>query len=190
MRVPRFMATALMVLVAMPPETMADDIRLIDPDDTPGLLDIRTVEHFHPQASERRAFVHVVRTYEPWKTRILKQTQTSIVIYFDTRGDEEEERYVVIEVATKQVAPKPGLYAQLRDVEGDKNVPAGFVRVRRPDRYSVRIAIPRRRLGRGVSQYGWWIDTAFSNERYARCFARGPLASCYDTVTRLTASSG
>ena len=140
---------------------------VIDPDDTPGRLDVRRVliEDLQPQQYE-------VRTYESWRiSRIYDDG--FFVIYFDTFGDERFDYYVLVR------SMKTRLQSTLwRDRQKGNDRRIAYTRVRHPGPRLLRVNVPigKMRFGPARIQYRWQVRTLFiSGKCYERlCIDRAP----------------
>lgn len=147
------------------PTALADRGSRADADDTPGLLDIRSIAHAH---DERGRLVHTIRTFGTWKTRSLPVRDDNYLGFlFESPSDRfGSDRFVWV-----RRAESGGLYAELYRVLTHPN--GEFLRrvpVWRPNLTSVRIVIRPRFLGRGFANgYRWRASTSFEKGADGPC---------------------
>ncbi|MDP9067979.1 MAG: hypothetical protein M3N53_06500 [Actinomycetota bacterium] len=156
---------ALGLLWGAPSAALADRAGVRDAEDTPGLLDIRSVSHGH---DSRGRLVHTVRTFPEWKTRALPRTDENYVgfVFESGSGEFGSDRFVWV-----RRSDQGRLYAELYRVETHAN--GEFLRrvpVWRPNRRSVTIAIRPRFLGTEFADgYRWRAITSFEKGADGPC---------------------
>ena len=144
----------------------ANHVSLEDQNDTRGLLDVRRVQ-LH--GSERPRWK--VITWAGWTTA---ETWDAgyVTVLLDTIGDERPDYYVLAGSAGNR------MYGQLwRDRSNKRDRRLGPVKVWRPNRTSVSIRLPLRKLNVGERRafYRWRIETLFTGDRCRRtCFDLAP----------------
>ncbi|MGZ8630219.1 MAG: hypothetical protein ACXWZF_04540 [Actinomycetota bacterium] len=137
-----------------------------DPNDTRGLLDVRTVRLDHEGGTE-----FTVITFEGWTARTLWDRGNAFV-FLDTEGGEAAEYFALV----RSVGPE--LEASLWRARSDRA--DRFIRrigVRRKNTESVSIAVPIKALkfGRARTAYLWWTSTTFTGAVCRRtCIDRVP----------------
>ena len=166
------MCASLCLAVLLPMVTggvaFADRQKVRDEDDSPGALDIRSVAHKH---GERRLLVHNLSTYEEWSSSTL-EVGSQISWYFRYGGK-------LRRTGITRAAEDGTLYTEI--LKGSTNRILGFAKTWRPDAESVRIELPRRLLGRGVSQYRWYVTTVFHQDDHPDCGLDGSaVVECFD----------
>jgi len=151
-----------------------------DADDTSGRLDVRTIRHAHHRSEDsERFFVHDVRTYAKWSSRLLNRDATEVTVWFDNGGGSDADRVVYIDFRGGRLQAEMARYRSSGDAA--EVTMMGEVRVSRPDRRTVRVFVPRRWVKqRHLLRYGWWVTTYFLREngdacrRWYACADRAP----------------
>ena len=144
----------------------ASHLDVTDPNDTRGLLDVRSVESFGATQPSWK-----VVTFSSWSRAEIFDSGY-VTVLFDTRAGPQVDYYVLVgSLGTR-------LYADLwrdRAAKPDRRV-AG-VKVWRADNASVSIKLPLDRMviGSERTYYGWAVETLFTGERCRRvCFDFAP----------------
>jgi hypothetical protein len=160
----------------------ADTARFTDPDDTPGKLDVKVVRHAH----DGRRLLHILRTYARWPSRTLSGDESYIGFYLDagTKGT-RADRFVWVRYKEGR-----GLYAQIFRPQSHANGDLlGPVRVSRPSRRSVRIALRPSQISNGIANgYRWRVTTSFEKSTTGgpcgedREVSSFPTGRCIDNV--------
>jgi hypothetical protein len=148
----RFGVALLAVGTALlfPSAAAADLKRVTDPNDAPGYLDVRHVEHSDrlDPASGAVEVTHSITTFATWWPRNLARGGR-IVIMFDTRGGPAPERKVQIVARRGRLAAR--IYDETKMVDR--------VRVGRTGPRNVVVRMPATALGDGVTAYRWYAST-------------------------------
>ena len=169
MRLARFLALIIgaFMVIGSPPAWGHTQTRL-DPDDSPGPLDLAAARHSHRTTDSGKVILKFrLVTYEKWR---FGDNAKTIYVEFNLDGDQVIERCAV--VSRRWV--EPGVFR----VEGDvyKNCDyfqeerIGAVRsVSRPDAHSVKISLAKRLLGNNVDAYKWRIVTGYQDPQSEDC---------------------
>lgn len=150
---------------------------VLDPDDSPGPMDIvaarhrhRTVDFYGPGVGGlRTSLIFKVVTYETWSYEAIDGGKQFVAFELDLDHDRRMERCIVV---TSQI-PTEGaaLGFQANVYEGcnyfdDRLIRSfGTEHVSRGDEHSIRVSLPKRAvLGRGVKSYAWRAVTSFEEQ--------------------------
>ena len=142
----------------------ADTRTISDGNDRPGPLDIRSARHAH----DGTRVVHRISTFSTWRSGVIgRNTSNLFAVEISTDGDPALERVVLVFSANGR------LVAQVFRLPAGTLV--GAASASRPNGRTVRVSIPRSRLG-NVTGYRW---NAHSQYRAAGacsgfCFDRAP----------------
>ena len=134
-----------------------------DPDDTRGLLDLRSASVAHTS----NAVVHSFRTFAGWAPRDLGRASSAFFIGIDKNNDRQPERCVLVFFARR-----------LRAVSLNCNtgVASGPLPVSKPNRTTVRVTIPKAQTG---LSYRWAVISLY--------FEKKPcLNGCIDGIPNLS----
>jgi hypothetical protein len=164
-RVAGFAATlvTLSVLGAAVLPALAHDQDQLDRNDTEGRLDVRSVEHAH----ENLPRMWTVITFRGWTTRRIWDAGY-VVVFLDTFAAEDADYYALLRSNRRRMT---GTLWRIRDNGINRQI--ARVRARRPNRSSVRVAIPFGRLNVGESRvsYSWSVLTIYQSGACPRnCF--------------------
>lgn len=144
----------------------ASHVRVPDPRETDGVLDVRVVT-----ASGAARVTWKIVTWDRWTTRSIRDRGYALV-YLDTFGGARADYYALVRsVGSRLVA------SLWRDRAERPDVRMGRLRVRRPGPASLTVTVSLERLNLPVSrlEYGWRVQTLLSGARCARvCFDRAP----------------
>ena len=166
MRARAALAIVVGAAILVPIFADAHHIDVTDGNDVRGLLDIRRVKTFGVTKPGFR-----VITYSRWNKRDIFE-RGFILVFFDTFGKERSEYYALARsTATRMVA---SLY---RDRRHKRDYEIGSVSAWRPDRRSVTIRVPLRKMNFGSERvfYRWYAETLFTGNRCRRvCFDFAP----------------
>lgn len=159
-------AAALVVVGGLTLVVRAHHNDVTDPNDTRGLLDVRTVALAH----EGRAPTWTVTTFRRWTAREVWD-KAYVEVLIDTIRRSDPDYYVLVRSIRTQL--QGSLW---RNRAGGPDSYLGPVEVRRPSRRSVRFTLKLWRLdfGRNRDFYRWSVHTAFTSTRCRR--------SCHDTA--------
>lgn len=150
------------LFVAFGSPSLADGTSLNDEKDAFGPLDVKKMSHDH--GFRNGYLVHRVWTFGKWGRRTLRSEDSDIQLLFTTDGDNRPERVLVIDATDTGVSAR--MHEWKRGV-GDKVY--GRAALRRIGPKAVRLSFRRRLLGRGTREYGWHVDTRFSDRDHHRC---------------------
>jgi hypothetical protein len=160
---PFVVAGVVVALVAMALAASPRMVRIMDPNDVRGRLDVREVRLRYLPGPATWSVV----TYQPWIPRQIWD-RGNFFIFIDTRHDELPEYYAVIHSVRSR------LVAELRRFSNDRIVMN--LRVSRTARRSVSVSVPlfKLRFGRTRTSYHWSAMTSFV----------GPVCqtTCFDQV--------
>jgi len=158
----------LMVSVGLASTAGANDVTRKDANDTRGRLDVSRVRHVQVTDSGKVSFLHTIRTFQPWKTRLLERDATEIDLWFSTDEDDDPERVVYIKSKNGHVRAEMNTYNSYS--HGASVGFMGTIRARRPDERSVQVFVPKRWIKRrGLRGYDWWLSTNFYRKEGSVC---------------------
>jgi len=146
----------------------ADKNRLTDPNDTPGLLDVRDAKWEHVRGKPP-AFT--VFTFAAWQAGDLWD-RGWVFVQLDTMFDEDPEYYVLVRSLGGRMDAE-----LFRIGPSGRGSPVVGVRVWRPSQRAVSVRVPLKRLRFGPSRayYAWRVISMFSGEVCPRtCLDRVP----------------
>lgn len=164
-------------LAALVGTASADERTIQDPqgdnrgDEGAGRLDIGEIGHLHAMEDGNKLLVHSVDAYEDWSNDDLAEG-ASLYIRFDTDSDGLEERQLEL-----RRAEDGGVYGIVLKPRNGKRVVVGYARAWRENARNVRVAFPRRYLGKGVTQYRWYV---LSIDRKCSTDTGGAVVTCSD----------
>ena len=163
-------AAAVLVCVILSPATAnADRLRVSDPNDVPGRLDILSVAHGH--GSRQGLVTHSVRVARGFPSRLLKRNG-AFELFFSGQPGGCVSTHILID------STNDGTRARMRFVDplgcGSFDDSGGSTQyqpidaiVTRPNQRTMKIKLNRKLLpGRG--DYGWYAETRF-RKRSTRC---------------------
>ncbi len=144
----------------------ASHVDATDPNDTRGLLDVRTVDHLGRSRPGWKVF-----TFSSWSRQDIFDSGY-ITVLLDTRQTARPDYYILVGSMGTH------LYADLwRDRERHPDFRVAAVKVWRPNNTSVAVRVPLKRMVVGEDRifYRWSIETIFTGERCTRvCFDNVP----------------
>jgi hypothetical protein len=141
----RGVATAFIVALIPVANAQADTRRISDGNDVSGRLDIRWASHAHAGAR----LVHKISTFGTWGPRLVRRSGTNLFsLDISTDGDRRPERIVLIYSRSGR------MIADVFRFSGGNLTPIGSASASRPNARTVRVSIPRSRLG-DPSRYRW-----------------------------------
>ena len=133
----------VMVALVAVGNAYADARAISDGNDRPGPLDIRSARHAHDGAR----VVHTISTFSSWRSGVIgRNTSNLFAVEISTDGDPALERVVLVFSANGR------LVAQVFRLPTGTFV--GSASASRPNGRTVRVSIPRSRLG-NVAGYRW-----------------------------------
>lgn len=157
-------AVAAVAVVALAGPRFHSDVD--DPNDTRGLLDVRTVRLDHKGTTE-----FTVITFSSWKAPVLWD-RGNVFVFIDTEAGSPAEYFALVR------SIGPGLEASLWRARAGR--PDSYIReigVRRKTPQSVSITVPIKslRFGPAREEYYWWVSTTFTGAVCRRaCIDRAP----------------
>ena len=159
---------ALAVALLLPgPSAHASHEPVVDPNDVPGRLDVRSVE-----VEGIKPVDFAIRTFEGWRISRIYDVGY-FLIYFDTFGDRRFDYYML--VRSKKSRMESSLW---RDREERRDVLIDYSRVRHPALtvLTVRAPLGKMRFGDARVQYRWQVRTLYISGRcYQKlCIDRAP----------------
>jgi hypothetical protein len=137
-----------------------------DPNDTKGLLDVRTVRLDHKGTTE-----FTVITFSSWTAPVLWD-RGNVFVFLDTEAGAPAEYFALVRSVGSD------LEASLWRARAGR--PDGYVRkigVRRKSTASVSVSVPIKslRFGRSRTEYFWWVSSTFTGAVCRRtCIDRAP----------------
>jgi hypothetical protein len=159
---------------------LADEANLHDDPDAFGPLDIKTISHAHGKGDR---LVHFIATYGRWGAKTLRSEDSDIQLLFTTDGDNKPERVLVVD--NHQGFVRAVMHKWQKGI-GKKTY--GNARIRRTGPRAAKLVFSPGLLGKGVGEYGWHVDTRFSDEDHRRCTLRnGTIYVCPDSAPNETA---
>lgn len=174
----KVLAALLTLLCSIATPAVAHQKTLLDPDDSPGPLDLVAARHGHQTldfygpggGGLRTSLIFRIVTYETWSYEAIGGWGKNFVAFeIDRDRDGRIDRCVVV---TSQV-PTDGaaLGYQANVYKGcnyfdDRLIHSfGTENVRRPDEHSLRVTLPKRAVvGRRVKSYAWRAVTSFEEQ--------------------------
>ena len=143
----------------------SNDMRVGDPDDTRGRLDIRSVRHGHTKGGNLK---HRVSTYTEWHAKALAAGRhTSIDLWFST---DNEDRYAEFRATVDRIDGKLqaclGSYSEGSDFASVG--PCEPIYLRRPNNRSVVVIFPPSMIG-DPDRYSWSGYTYYKNKDSRHC---------------------
>jgi hypothetical protein len=151
------------LFVAFGSPSLADRTSLNDEKDAFGPLDVKRISHGH--GFRRGYLAHRLWTYRKWGRSTLRSEDSDIQLLFTTDRDNRPERVLVLDASDTGVSAR--MHQWRRGGVGAKVYGRGIVRRMGPR--AVRLTFRRRLLGRGVREYGWHVDTRYSDRSHHRC---------------------
>ena len=160
----------------------------LDPDDTPGELDIVVARHSHGATETGVKLGFRLVTYERWED--FGGDHKSISVEFNLDSDAAIERCAVagwrnVDGVLRQRAD---VYKNCTEDDLGERV-GGTWDVKRPDEHSLRLSFAKRLLGKNVHAYRWRIVTGYGDPGSEECRLRAPV-SRYSTCTDFSAWAG
>lgn len=170
-------ATLLTVLLVITVPAAAHQKTVLDPDDSPGPLDIvaarhghRTIDFYGPGGGgARTSLTFKLVTYETWSYEAIDGGKQFVTFEIDRDSDDTIDRCVVVtsQIPTKGAALgyEANVYKNCTYFDDPLVRSFGTENVRRPDQHSISVTIPKRPLlGRGVRSYTWRAVTSFEEQ--------------------------
>jgi len=167
--VPMFVAGLVMTLVAT---AMASWRRtdLKDPNDRPGILDVRMVRFWHPRGESPE---WTVPTFDNWRPRRLWD-HGYVHVFLDTKGGQVAEYRVLVRSNGRGLLASLWRIAQ-RPGRVDRFVRELTVWRKSRDGLSVKVPLKLMRFGADRKMYGWWVVTTLTTEKCPyTCIDRAP----------------
>ncbi len=174
-------ATAGLLGIASGTPAVADRTVVADGAATPGPLDIKSVWHAH---GPKLRLVHGIRTYKPWRSRILRFEKNWLALTFDSAdGYPRGNRFLWIKYSRRRdltaTMYRPGEHPNEKFI--------GEARVWRPNRRTVKVSFPRRFLRRRqIDRYWWSAMSSYEDPNSESCPETPrldfPFGSCSDNV--------
>jgi hypothetical protein len=143
----------------------ADHLDVSDPNDTKGLLDVRTVKTF---GSDRPGWR--VITFSKWTSERIWD-HGYVMVHLDTRGDERIDHFAVVSSFGQ------GMQGRLwRDRSESRNREIGPLEVWRTDKRSIAVRIPLSQLNIPDTRtfFRWYVETLWVGNNCPR--------TCFDVV--------
>jgi hypothetical protein len=157
---------ALVVALVAPGAARAASLHgAVDPNDTPGRLDIRSVTQRHGRTGP---VAHTITMYEPWRGRLLGiQRSSAIFLTFDTHGGRAYERFAAVFFARGRL--RAAVYTRAGRF-------LGWGTVTRLNRRSITVTVRRRLLGspKGYRWYALSLLSTTTGPCRAGCVDRAP----------------
>jgi hypothetical protein len=145
-------AAFIVALVAVG-NAQADTKRISDGNDVSGRLDLRSASHGH----SGNRLVHRISTFGTWGARLVRRSGTNLFsLNISTDGDRRPERIVLI------YSRNGHMIADVFRFSGGSLTLIGSASASRPNARSVRVVIPRSRLG-NPGRYRWSAHSQFKN---------------------------
>jgi hypothetical protein len=159
----------LVALLALGTPATADSYRSSDPSDTRGRLDLKSVAVGHREDEQQGEWlIHRLRTFEPWRGRVLKRRATELDLRFDNDGDSGAERVIYVGFREGRLIAEMHEYDQSGDSADIFLI--GEVPVMKPDRDRIKIFVPRAWLSEEqISRYRWRANSYFFDKDNPRC---------------------
>ncbi len=166
-RIAGVLAAALVVAVAG--LAFAVRVRITDPDDTTGVLDVREVRFTHP-SGEPPAWT--VITARNWTIGSLWD-RGYVFVQLDARGAPSADHYALIR--SDGLRLRADLFRVLRTDGADVHLRTLTVWRKANDSVSVKIPLKALRFGPSRTSYRWWVVTSLTSEKCPRgCLDRVP----------------
>lgn len=169
-RVAPFGVAALVVAGIVAAIAVAGPNTVQDPNDTRGVLDVKTVRWSHP-SGEPPAWKIV--TFGGWSARKLWD-RGYLYVLVDTIGGEPADYAAQIRSDGRRLF---GILYRLGKGDNDRDVVVSSLKVRKPGaaKVTVRIPLKRMRFGDQRTFYRWWSVTTLSGEKCpSLCVDRAP----------------
>lgn len=171
------LATLVTVLLAIALPATAHQKTVLDPDDSPGPLDIvaarhrhRTIDFYGPGVGGlRTSLIFKVVTYERWSYEAIDGGKQFIAFEIDRDRDGSIDRCIVVTSEIPAEGAALGFQAKIykRCTYFDDPLVRSFgsENLSRPDEHSLRVILPKRAvLGRGVKSYASRAATSFEEQ--------------------------
>lgn len=156
---------------------MAHERTLLDPDDSPGPMDLVATRHRHRAidfygpgvGGQRTSLIFKLVTYETWSYENISGGKQFVTFEIDVDRDDQIDRCVVVTSQTPTDGAAVGFQANVYagcNYFDDRLVRSfGSENVRRNDEHSIRVSLPKRAvLGRGVKSYAWRAASSFEEQ--------------------------
>lgn len=162
-------ALAVALVVAATGLSFAVRVRLTDPDDTPGVLDVREVRFAHPKGEPPS---WTVITARDWTIGSLWD-RGYVFVQLDARGAPKADHYAL--VRSDGLRLRADLFRVTRGGVPDVHVRVLTVWRKANDSVSVKVPLKALRFGPARTSYRWWIVTSITSDRCPRgCLDRVP----------------
>lgn len=162
-------ALAVVVVVSAAGLSLAVRVRLTDPNDTPGVLDVREVRFAHPKGEPPS---WTVITARGWTIGSLWD-RGYVFVQLDARGAPSADHYALIR--SDGLRLRGDLFRVSRGGVPDVHLRTLTVWRRSDDSVSAKVPLKALRFGPARTSYRWWIVTSLTNERCPRgCLDRVP----------------
>ena len=126
------------------------------------------ISHAHStDTSGAETYVHTVRTFAEWRSRLLRRDATEIDLWFNLDEDDAAERVVYIGFQKGQLRAELNEYEDFGDgvtVTFIREVPAS-----RPNRRTVSVVLLPKDLGSPTESYGWQASSFYLDPDGPRC---------------------
>jgi hypothetical protein len=148
----RGVVAAFIVALVAVANAQADTKRISDGNDVSGRLDVRSASHGHAGAR----LVHRISTFGTWGARLVRRSGTNLFsLEISTDGDRRPERIVLMYSRNGHM-----IADVFRPLSGGNLTLIGSASASRPNARTVRVAIPRSRLG-DPGRYRWSAHSQF-----------------------------
>ena len=169
-RVLPFAATALLVAGVVATIAGAGPNTVQDPNDTRGVLDVRTVRWSQPQGEPPG---WKIVTFDGWNARRIWD-RGYLYVLVDTVGGEPADYAAQVRSNGRRMT---GVLYKLGKGDNDRDVVVSSLTVRKPRVAAVTVRIPLKRMSFGPARtfYRWWTVTTLSSEKCpSACIDRAP----------------
>ena len=178
-------AIVVALLVLLPTTAWGHTQTRLDPDDTPGPLDLVVARHSH-RTTDSGGIVLRFRavTYETWEDSVL-EGPGGFAVEFNLPGGDPVDRCLLI--SRREVSP--GVFrlqgSMFKRCIFFEELVGITKNVSRPDEHSLRISLPIRFLGKNVHSYRWRMASGYEDEKSKECkpphpHVDGGYGSCSD----------
>jgi hypothetical protein len=155
------LAAAALLLV---PSAAAARTVVRDPNDSPGLLDVRRVSRFGA-----RPPVWKISTARRWSAARV-QDRGYLLVFFDTFGDDRSDYYALVRSNGREMKAR-----LMRDPRRARDRRIAYLTAWRRDKRSVSVRVPLRRMTTPRRWFVWRVETLLTGPRCKRvCFDVAP----------------